>query len=282
MREQSETRMTMAKVLCWNVAGIRAALRKGALDYLVDGEYDVLCFQETKAEEAQVEMPPALAAMYPHRFWRSTKGTTQRKGLSGTTIWSKSRPVGEFDPPEADEEGRVTAVEFRTWNLVTVYTPNSQAPGAERHVHRVEVWDELFRAYVQRLNRRKPTFVCGDFNVANEDIDVYQPEEWRNEVAGFLDSERMNFKALLRSGWHDVFREAYPEREKAYTFWDQKLPYLRRCNRGWRIDYFLVPKAFRGQVKAVGVLQGVMGSDHCPITLEFDTRRRLRIRGSFE
>jgi exodeoxyribonuclease-3 len=270
------------KVLCWNIAGLRAALKKGALDFLVEGEWDVVCLQETKAEESQVQLPEALAARFPFRFWKSTKGTTQRKGLSGTAIWSRVPVLRELEPPAEDEEGRVTAVEFPFWNLVTVYTPNSQAPGAARNVHRVEVWDPLFRKYVQALNARKPTIVCGDFNVANEDIDVYQPEEWRNEVAGFLDQERRNLKALLATGLRDVFREQHPELEKAYTFWDQKLPYLRRCNRGWRIDYFLVPEVYRGRVKEAGVMQSVMGSDHCPITLDFEEKgKKLRVVESF-
>ena len=271
--------MGRIRALSWNVAGIRASLRKGALDFLrLPGHaFDVVCIQETKAEEAQVDLPDWIKTMFPYRFWRSTKGTTQRRGLSGTTIWSRRRPIREIDPPVEDEEGRITGVEFPGWNLITVYTPNSQAPGTERHIYRVEVWDPLFRSYIDNLNSRKPTFVCGDFNVANEDVDVYQPDEWRNEAAGFLDSERQNFKALLALGLHDLFREAYPERERAYSYWDQKLPYLRRCNRGWRIDYFLVPRAFRRKVYKAEVLQKITGSDHCPVTIEFDPHRKLKV-----
>ena len=115
------------KILSWNVAGIRATIRKKSLDFLQDGEYDVICFQETKAEESQVQVPEALAAMYPHRYWRSSQGIEQRKGLSGTAIWSKVKAIREIDPPAVDVEGRVTALEFPTFNLVTVYTPNSQS-----------------------------------------------------------------------------------------------------------------------------------------------------------
>ncbi len=264
------------RIISWNVAGLRATLKKGGLDFLQAGEWDVVCLQETKAEESQVELPSWLAEMYPHRFWRSTMGTTQRKGLSGTAIWSKRRPLRELAPPSADEEGRVTAVEFTFFNLVTVYTPNSQGPGTARNVYRVEVWDPMFREYVRGLNENKPTIVCGDFNVAKEDVDVWMPDVWRNEVAGFLDQERRGLKALMDLGLDDIFRDLHPGLTGAYTFWDQKLPYLRRANQGWRIDYFLVPRGYRRQVAAARVLQSMMGSDHCPITLEFEERRPLR------
>mgnify|MGYP001433461105 CR=1 FL=1 len=268
------------KVLCWNVAGVRAAIRKGALDFLATEEWDVVCLQETKAEESQVRLPEELRTKYPYRFWRSTKGTTQRKGLSGTTIWSRVPVLGELEPPDWDEEGRITAVAFPFWNLVTVYTPNSQAPGAERNVYRVEIWDPQFRAYVASLNAQRPTIVCGDFNVAHEEIDVDNPDKWRNEAAGFLDQERAGFRELLAAGFHDVFREMHPQEKKAYTFWDQKIPAFRKYNKGWRIDYFLIPRAYRRKVSRADIRQDVMGSDHCPITLEFEARRPLRVVGA--
>ena len=264
------------KVISWNVAGLRAALKKGALDFLRDDDYDVVCLQETKCEESQVELPAWAEEMYPHRFWKSTKGTTQRKGLSGTAIWSRRPVLRELPPPPEDEEGRVTAVSFGFWNLVTVYTPNSQGPGTARNVYRVEVWDPMFRKYVRELNETKPTVVCGDFNVARDDLDVWQPDVWRNEVAGFLDQERRGLKALMEIGLDDIFRDLHPKLAGAYTFWDQKLPYLRRSNRGWRIDYFLVPRCYRKKVVSARIMQSAEGSDHCPITLEFDERRPLK------
>lgn len=271
------------KVLSWNVAGLRAALRKEALDFLQAGEWDVVCIQETKCEEAQVTLPEWLAQMYPYRFWKSTKGTTQRKGLSGTAIWSTRPPLRELSPPPEDEEGRVTAVEFAFWNLVTVYTPNSQGPGTARNVYRVEKWDAMFRSYVAGLDARKPTLVCGDFNVANEDIDVHAPDRHRNEAAGFLDQERAGFKALLAAGtgFHDVYRERNPAMKGAYSFWDQKIPPYRKHNKGWRIDYWLVPRAYRKKVTEARILQDVMGSDHCPVTLEFEEKRPLRVVTEF-
>lgn len=269
------------KVLSWNVAGLRAGLRKGALDFLQAGEWDVVCVQETKCEEDQVTLPGWLAEMYPHRFWKSTKGTTQRKGLSGTAMWSRRPVLRELAPPPEDEEGRITTVEFTFFNLVTVYTPNSQGPGTARNVYRVEKWDAMFREYVRGLNVRKPTLVCGDFNVANEDIDVHAPDRWRNEAAGFLDQERAGFKALLAAGFHDVFRERNPDLKSAYSYWDQKIPPYRKHNKGWRIDYWLVPSAYRGRVSDARVLQDVSGSDHCPVTLEFEERRPLRVVTEF-
>ena len=263
------------KLLCWNVAGIRATIRKGHLDFLAAGEYDVICFQETKAEESQVDLPQAIQDMYPHRFWQSCLGLEggQRKGLNGTAIWSKTPPIRQLDPPAIDIEGRVTAVEFEDWNLVTVYTPNSQAPTSERHVYRVAVWDEHFRSYLMELQSSKPTIACGDFNVGIEDIDVYKPDEWRNACAGFMDSERENFKLLL-SDWRDAYRMFHAGEEHRYTFWDQKLPYLRKTNRGWRIDYFLVPISLLGRIQNSDIHPKIMGSDHCPISLIIEKKQK--------
>jgi len=258
------------KVLCWNVAGIRACIKKKALDFLSTGEYDIVCFQETKAEEAQVTVPPELAAVYPHRYWRSTEGTTQRKGLSGTAIWSKQPALEVCQPLAIDSEGRVIALEFDEWILVTVYTPNSQGPLTERNIFRVCIWDEHFREYVSSLNAKKPTVICGDFNVAHQDIDIYKPNELRNSCAGFLDSEREQFQNLLDAGWSDALRMFHPTEERKFTFWNQIRPHLRRSNKGWRIDYFLIPDSIPGEkIKGCEILPDVMGSDHCPITLDF-------------
>ncbi len=271
------------KILCWNVAGIRAVIRKGGLKFLEAGNYDFVCFQETKAEEHQVHLPEALIEQYPWRAWRSTQGTTQRKGLSGTSIWSKHKPIANLDPPAIDEEGRVTALEFTDYILVTVYTPNSQAPNSERCLFRTGIWDQHFREYIQNLNSIKPTIVCGDFNVAHHDIDLHDPERNRNRSAGFLDEERHQFQAHLDCGFIDAFR-SLSTAPKKYTFWDQKLPYLRRTNRGWRIDYFLVPTGMRDHIIACDMLTLQMGSDHCPIILEIaelkkkkKKRRKLKI-----
>ena len=268
------------KILSWNVAGIRACIKRGSLDFLKKGEWDIVCFQETKAEASEVLVPDALMELYPYRYWRSSLGIKQRKGLSGTAIWSKTPALRELDPPEFDVEGRVTALEFKKWILVTVYTPNSQQLGCERHTYRVTEWDPGFRSYLHFLNRNKPTVVCGDFNVAHSDVDVDKPEEYRNVCAGFLDDERLNFHALTQDGWTDSFRELHPGNPECYTYWNQMIPAKRKKNRGWRIDYFLVPKAFRRRILKADIHPQIFGSDHCPISLVIELRRQLRLVSS--
>ena len=266
------------KILCWNVAGIRAKLKKGYLDFLVKAVHDVVCFQETKAEEQQVLVPENLAKIYPYRYWQSTQGITQRKGFSGTAIWSRTKPIRMIPPPTFDLEGRITAVEFPTWNLVTVYTPNSQYKDSERNQYRTEEWDKNFKEFVDLLNEKKSTIICGDFNVARDDIDVYEPEERRDVCAGFLNKERENFDTLLGWKFFDAYRMFHEGEENKFTYWDQTLPYLRRKNRGWRIDYFLIPKSLKKRILNSDIHPEIMGSDHCPITLEFKPiRKKLKI-----
>ena len=242
------------KILSWNVAGIRATIKKDHLSFLRHGEYDVVCFQETKATAEQVKVPNELKVVYPFRFWKSTMGTTQRKGFSGTAIWSKTEPIAVLDPPAIDEEGRVTAIEFENFIVVTVYTPNSQGPDTDRHLFRVGIWDDHFRDYICELNARKPTIVCGDLNVAHQDIDIHNPDKNRNRGAGFLDDERDNFQQHLNAGFVDAFREKNEEPNN-YTYWDQRMPHLRKTNRGWRIDYFLVPISMKQQIKECRILR---------------------------
>lgn len=260
------------KVLSWNVAGIRACIKRGSMEFLKDGEWDVVCFQETKAEKEQVTIPESLDTTYPYRYWRSSQGIRQRKGLSGTSIWTKKPVIRERSPPEFDVEGRTTTLEFRNWILVTVYTPNSQGLGTDRHKHRIEEWDCNFRDYVKSLNAEKPTIICGDFNVAHQDIDVEKPLEYRNRCAGFLDDERENFHALLESGWVDSFRSFYPDAIDAYTYWNQRIPAKRKMNKGWRIDYFLVPDSLIKRLVSAKIHKSIEGSDHCPISIQFNTR----------
>jgi len=264
------------KILCWNVAGIRATLKKGNLDFLENKKYDIVCFQETKAEAHQVKIPKNISDVYLFRYWQSTLGTTQRKGLSGTAIWSKQPPIAVIDPPSIDEEGRVTTLEFKQFIICTVYTPNSQRLGSDRNQFRVNVWDNHFKEYICELNKKKPVIVCGDFNVANEDIDLYYPDRNRNVTAGFLDNERANFKQYLGANFIDAFRELNKESNN-YTYWDQRRPYLRATNRGWRIDYFLISKTLRENVKKCSILSDIMGSDHCPIDLNITFKQKLII-----
>ena len=269
--ERIEAQRRGMKILSWNVAGVRARLKDKYMVFLERGEYDVVCLQETKAEEKQVKMPPALAAMYPHRQWNATKGTTQRKGLSGTTIWSKQPVLRWMPTPAFDEEGRITAAEFDKCIVVTVYTPNSQSPQSERHDYRVHTWDVQFREYIAQLEKIKPVVLCGDLNVAHQDADVYHPDKARNKMAGFIDSERENFQTLLDAGFKDAFRMFNQEPEQ-FTFWDQKIPVYREKNRGWRIDYFLVSNALREKYNVTNcdIRAQIFGSDHCPVTLELE------------
>lgn len=265
------------KILSWNIAGIRAKIKKGHLDFLTGGEYDVICWQETKAEEHQVKMPEDIATIYPHRYWRACNGKDQRKGLSGTSIWSKEKPIREIEPMSLSvSEGRITAVEFKKVIVVTVYTPNSQGPDTERCLYRTCIWDQQFREWVNELNSMKPTIICGDFNVANERLDVAKPDLWENRVAGFLDIERANFKELLETGWIDSYRENNIGAEKKFTYWNQRCPWERKQNIGWRIDYFLVPEKYKSWIKATDIHPDIMGSDHCPTSLEIKPKNRKK------
>jgi len=256
------------RILSWNVAGIRARLKKGHMDFLANSDNDVVCIQETKALPEQVDVPEALKMAFPYRYWNSCTGEDQKKGLSGTAIWCRRRPIREVRPMALSvSEGRVTAVEFERFILVTVYTPNSQGFGTDRHAYRTGVWDDEFREWLIQLNAIKPTIVCGDFNVARRDIDVKRPEKWAGS-AGLLADERENFEKLVTSGWVDSFRARHKGETGHYTFWNQKCPWERRNNIGWRIDYFLVPKGKQGWIRDAGILPEVLGSDHCPTTLE--------------
>ena len=270
------------KIVCWNVAGIRACIRKDGLEFLKTQEYDVVCFQETKAEEKEVKLDEELETIFPYRTWTSNQGVTQRKGLSGTAIWSKIKPDTVYPVPEFDLEGRITAVEFERFNLVTVYTPNSQDSKSPRFQYRIEEWDTQFRNYISDMNTVKPTIVCGDLNVAHKDIDIHKPEKHQNKSAGFLDAERESFQKHLNIGYLDALR-MFNNEEKQYTFWDQKIKVFRERNLGWRIDYFLIPKKLKRYVKNSMILPHILGSDHCPITCElvFPKKRKLRIVESF-
>lgn len=266
------------QILSWNVAGIRAMLKKENLQNLLKKQdFDIVCLQETKAEEHQVKLTEEIKIKYPYRYWNSTQGTTQRKGLSGTTIWSKTKPINIINPPEMDEEGRVTTLEFDTFIVVCVYTPNSQSLESPRFKFRIEEWDPKFRKYINDLKtisqRPKSVIVTGDFNVAYLDIDIHDPKKNKNKTAGFLDDEREEFKKHLDSGFIDIFRYFYPKEIGAYTYWNQLNPKTRQNNKGWRIDYFLISGDILNppiMLKECRMLPEIHGSDHCPIYLEIE------------
>lgn len=264
------------RIVCWNVAGLRGSFKKGAMDWICGRSYDVICIQETKAtqEEATKVMPQWIREQYPFQFWNSCNGEFQhlgfqKKGFNGTCIWSR-KPSIQLEKPEFDKEGRTTTVDFGAFLLVTVYTPNSQSAESKRFRYRIHKWDINIREYVDALNKIKPVIICGDFNVAHKDVDVYKPDEFKNMVCGFMDEERDNMSKLLHLGFIDCFRHFQPDDTDAYTFWDQTRPFLRRSNRGWRIDYFLVSVLLQDRVKECKHLPEITGSDHCPIILEID------------
>ena len=263
------------KIISWNVAGLRAMLKKGNLEKILqETDYDIVCLQETKAEAHQVKLPLEIEEKYPFRFWHSTKGTTQRKGLSGTTIWSKTQPINIINPPIIDEEGRITTLQFDDFIIVCVYTPNSQSLESPRYKFRIESWDKHFREYIVALKNIKPTIITGDLNVAHNDIDIYDAKKCRNRIAGFLDDERTEFQKHLDTGFVDIYRELYPTKVGAYTFWNQIRPENRINNIGWRIDYFLLGGDEKStlDIKDCKILTDVYGSDHCPLHLEMDKK----------
>jgi len=258
------------KLVSWNVAGIRARLKNGHIDNLLSKyDIDILCIQETKAEEKQVALNSNITDLFPHRYWNSSQGITQRKGFSGTSIWSKIKPIKQIDSPDFDLEGRTVILEFDSFIIINVYTPNSQALDSIRFNYRNE-WDCKFRIYFQKLNTIKPTIICGDFNVAHNDIDIVKPKLKKNKIAGFLDKERENFEShLVNCNYIDIFRFMNPNIIK-YTYWSNFLKTERSNNNGWRIDYFILPENIISTVSSCDTLIDILGSDHCPIYIDIN------------
>jgi exodeoxyribonuclease-3 len=251
------------KLISWNVNGIRAALNKGAAESILAMNPDVLCFQETKARPEQVELPLELGGY--KNYWNSA----EKKGYSGTAIFSKEKPLDVFSDmgiDEHDTEGRVITAEFADFVLVNVYTPNSQ-DGLRRLEYRME-WDLAFRHYLKHLEktRKKPVVFCGDLNVAHEEIDIARPKTNRNS-AGFSDAERASFTNTLEAGFTDSFRHFHPDKAEAYSWWSFRAG-ARSRNVGWRLDYFGVSNKFIDRVKSATIHAEILGSDHCPVGIE--------------
>lgn len=251
------------KLISWNVNGIRAALNKGAAESILAMNPDVLCFQETKARPEQVELPLELGGY--KNYWNSA----EKKGYSGTAIFSKEKPLDVFSDmgiDEHDTEGRVITAEFADFVLVNVYTPNSQ-DGLRRLEYRME-WDLAFRHYLKHLEktRKKPVVFCGDLNVAHEEIDIARPKTNRNS-AGFSDAERASFTNTLEAGFTDSFRHFHPDKAEAYSWWSFRAG-ARSRNVGWRLDYFGVSNKFIDRVKSASIHAEILGSDHCPVGIE--------------
>ena len=249
------------KLISWNVNGIRACMQKGFLDYFMAQEADIFCLQETKCQEGQVTLDlPGY-----HQYWNYA----EKKGYSGTAIFSKEEPISVkygLGIEAHDHEGRVITLEFEKFFMVTVYTPNAQSELA-RIDYRM-AWEEAFRGYLKGLEAAKPVVVCGDLNVAHQEIDLKNPKTNRGN-AGFSDEERGKMTELLAAGFIDTFRYFHPELEGAYSWWSYRFK-AREKNAGWRIDYFLASEALKENLVAAGIDKDILGSDHCPVYLEIN------------
>lgn len=250
------------KLISWNVNGLRAVLEKGFLDYFVGAGADVVCLQETKCHPGDVQH-----VTWP-RGYEVVWNAAEKKGYSGTAVFSRVKPLAVtygLGVAEHDREGRVITVEFDTFFLVNVYTPNAQAELA-RLVYR-QAWDAAFLAHVRRLEARKPLVFCGDLNVAHREIDLARPKANVGNP-GFTPEERAGFDAFLAAGFVDTFREFEPG-PNHYSWWSYRAG-ARGKNIGWRIDYFVTSGGLRPALRRAWIEPGVMGSDHCPVGLEIE------------
>lgn len=246
------------KLISWNVNGLRACVQKGFLDYFKEADADIFCIQESKLQEGQIDLP--LEGY--HQYWNYA----EKKGYSGTAIFSKIEPIAVsygINKEEHDMEGRVITLEFEDFYMITVYTPNSKEKLA-RLEYRMK-WEEDFRAYLNNLDKVKPVIICGDLNVAHEEIDLKNPKSNRKN-AGFSDEEREKFTTLLNSGFIDTFRYFYPDKEGAYSWWSYRFN-ARANNAGWRIDYFCASERLKDRLVSADIHSKVLGSDHCPVEL---------------
>ena len=250
------------KLISWNVNGLRACLGKGFLDFFTQVDADIFCVQETKMQQGQAQLP--LEGY--EEYWNSAV----KKGYSGTAVFTRISPLAVtygIGIERHDQEGRVITLEFPQFYLVNVYTPNAQRE-LERLSYRME-WEDDFQAYLHRLDEKKPVIVCGDLNVAHQEIDLKNYKTNRGN-AGFTDEERAKFSALVEDcGFIDTFRYFYPDKTGAYSWWSYRF-HAREKNAGWRIDYFLVSAALREKLMDAAILADVTGSDHCPVLLLVD------------
>lgn len=262
------------KIVSYNVAGLRAMLKKPIFEeYILNEENNIsiLCIQETKAQEEQVQLSDKIKSKYVYRYWNSTKGTTQRKGLSGVSIWSTLPPISNMKNPLWDEEGRILTLEFEEFILITLYVPNSQKLECNRYYFR-EKWNAKFITYIGELKeqfKNKEIIICGDLNVAHLNFDICKPKEKKNKVAGFFDNERRDFSCLLETlNLTDIYRALHNNTQKS-TYWSNFLKSARTLKNGWGIDYFICSSNFMesGKVKECNILLHIKGSDHCPIEL---------------
>ena len=246
------------KFISWNVNGIRACVTKGFLEYFNKVNADIFCLQETKLQEGQID----LELKGYHQYWNYA----QKKGYSGTAIFTKEKPLSVaygINIEEHDTEGRVITLEFDDFYFVTVYTPNSQSE-LKRLEYRMK-WEDDFRNYLKELDIKKGVVVCGDLNVAHEEIDLKNPKG-NKKNAGFTEEERSKFTQLLKDGFIDTYRYFNPHKEGAYSWWSYRFN-ARKNNSGWRIDYFVVSEKLKERLVSAGIHSEILGSDHCPVEL---------------
>ena len=249
------------KLISWNVNGLRACCGKGFEEVFNRMEADFFCLQETKMQAGQLD----LQFMGYQSFWNYA----EKKGYSGTAIYTKHQPLSVsygIGIEEHDQEGRVITLEMESFYLITVYVPNSQ-DGLRRLDYRM-AWEDAFLAYLKKLEEKKPVVVCGDLNVAHQEIDLKNPKSNRKN-AGFTDEEREKFSRWLDAGFIDTFRYFYPEQKDIYSWWSYRFQ-AREKNAGWRIDYFVTSASLKDKLVDAKIHTDVLGSDHCPVELMLD------------
>lgn len=249
------------KFISWNVNGLRACVQKGFLVFFNSIDADFFCIQESKLQAGQIDLDlPGY-----HQYWNYA----EKKGYSGTAIFAKNEPLSVsygIGIEEHDKEGRVITLEYDNFYLVTCYTPNSQNE-LKRLPYRMQ-WEDDFREYLKTLDAKKPVVLCGDLNVAHNEIDLKNPKTNRKN-AGFSDEERAKMTELLGSGFTDTFRYFYPDAEGIYSWWSYRFK-AREKNAGWRIDYFITSKRINDKLKKAAIHTDVLGSDHCPVEVDIE------------
>ena len=249
------------RLISWNVNGLRACMQKGFMDFFGTIDADIFCIQESKMQREQSEFH------FPNyqEYWNCA----EKKGYSGVVIFSKTKPLSvDYDMgiTHHDKEGRIITAEYNDFYLVNVYTPNSKRE-LERLDYRME-WEDDFLRFLKNLESKKPVIICGDLNVAHQEIDLKNPKS-NHKNAGFTDEERAKMTALLNAGFTDTFRHFYPNKEGAYSWWSY-MGKARANNTGWRIDYFLCSNALDSKLIDAKIYPEILGSDHCPVGLEIN------------
>ena len=253
------------KLISWNVNGLRAVINKGFKEFFKEIDADIFCIQETKMQEAQLDENILEIFEGYNAYWNSA----EKKGYSGTAIFTKQKPLNVtygIGKEEHDKEGRVITLEFEKFYMVNIYTPYSKRE-LERLDYR-QLWEDEIRAYLLKLKENKPVVMCGDLNVAHEEIDLKNPKTNRKN-AGFTDEERAKMTELLNAGFVDTYRYKYPEVEGKYSWWSYMF-HAREKNAGWRIDYFIVSENLKDKIEDAKILDDIYGSDHCPVELDLN------------